>query len=1064
MPLREDLQRDLGSTYTLERELGGGGMSRVFVARDATLERTVVVKVLSPELAAGISAERFTREIKVAASLQQANIVPVLAAGSTREGLPYYTMPFVEGQSLRSRLATGQLLPVSEIVGIVRDVAKALAYAHERGIVHRDIKPDNILLSGGTAVVTDFGIAKAVSASRQESNATLTQLGTSIGTPAYMAPEQAAGDPDVDHRADIYALGCVTYELLSGHPVFANRTPQRMLAAHMSEAPQPIGDVRADAPVALADLVMRCLAKEPDARPQSASDVVRTLDAVTSGGGLPAMPAILMGGPGMLRRALAFYAAAFVIVAVLAKAAILVVGLPDWVFPGAIGIMLLGLPVLLFTAYVQRVARRVLTTTPALTPGGTPSLPQSTMATLAMKASPHVSWRRATMGGVYAVVAFALLVAAFMTLRALGIGPAGSLLAAGAIEMKQLLLVTDFKVSSADSSLGRVLGDATKATLAQSSVISIATPEAVASALRRMQRPTNSTLEFPLARELALRNNIKVIVDGEVNGLGAAGFIVTLKLVTTDSARELASFRETAADARGLIDAVDKLSRNLRGRLGESLRSVHATLPFYDATTGSLDALKKYTEASRIADIENDYLRAIPLLREAVDIDSTFAAGWRKLAIVMNNAGQPRVSIDSALRKAYQHRDRLGDSERDYVIAAYYGSGPGRDRGKAVAAYESMLRRGDTSGAANNLGLTLMTRREYARAESLYRAQERNCQGCFRPLYGNLGVALLRQGKFDASDSVGLAAIARFPNFDGMRRNMLNTTYLRGDTGRFRRIVDSMASRPDSASKAWARLAQQMFALRDGKLREFQRLEALGRADSASATPRQRLSWATEVSDAYVGTQLLDRKAEVERRLDAGLAAVNLSALPETQRPYFGIARVYAWAGRPDKAREYVNRFDADVRDTAYKRDLQDDRANALGEVLLAEHRAAEALAEFRRADRKPDGPSQSCNICATFQEARAFDAAGQADSALVRYERVIAEYSYDRLTFDRYFLAPFSKRVGELYEQRGNTAKAAKYYRDFVNLWAHADTELQPQVAEVRRRLARLADVEAKR
>ena len=200
MDLRTQLESTLGATYTFERELGGGGMSRVFTAEETRLRRKVVVKVLSPELAAGVSADRFEREIQTVASLQQANIVPVLTVGETG-GLPYYTMPFVEGESLRAHLARRGALPISEVVGIARDVAKALQYAHDRGIVHRDIKPDNVLLSGGTAVVTDFGIAKAISAARAVSGATLTDIGTSIGTPAYMAPEQALGDPTVDQRA-----------------------------------------------------------------------------------------------------------------------------------------------------------------------------------------------------------------------------------------------------------------------------------------------------------------------------------------------------------------------------------------------------------------------------------------------------------------------------------------------------------------------------------------------------------------------------------------------------------------------------------------------------------------------------------------------------------------------------------------------------------------------------------------------------------------------------------------------------------------------------------------------
>ena len=189
MDLHDQLQHTLGSTYTLERELPRGGMARVFVATETRLKRSVVVKVMSPELATDISGERFEREIKLAASLQQANIVPVLSAGEM-DGVPYYTMPYVEGESLRALLATRGALPITEVVGILRDVARALSYAHAHGVVHRDIKPDNVLLSHGAAVVTDVGIAKAISDARTTGgDSTLTQAGTAIGTPAYMAPE-----------------------------------------------------------------------------------------------------------------------------------------------------------------------------------------------------------------------------------------------------------------------------------------------------------------------------------------------------------------------------------------------------------------------------------------------------------------------------------------------------------------------------------------------------------------------------------------------------------------------------------------------------------------------------------------------------------------------------------------------------------------------------------------------------------------------------------------------------------------------------------------------------------
>lgn len=276
--LRDQLRTELGGTYAIDRELHGGGMSRVFLAEETQFERRVVIKVLSPELSAGISAERFEREIKLAAQLQQANIVAVHAAGEVG-GLPYYTMPFVEGESLRTRLSHGQQLSLSECVATLRDVARALAYAHGKGVVHRDIKPENVLLSGDAAVVTDFGIAKAVSESRTNTpGGTLTVVGTSLGTPAYMAPEQAVGDT-VDHRADIYAWGLVAYEVLTGaHPFAGKSSAQQWITAQLTEKPVPIQQLRSGLPKGLAAIVMKAIEKEPANRPQSAREILPSLD------------------------------------------------------------------------------------------------------------------------------------------------------------------------------------------------------------------------------------------------------------------------------------------------------------------------------------------------------------------------------------------------------------------------------------------------------------------------------------------------------------------------------------------------------------------------------------------------------------------------------------------------------------------------------------------------------------------------------------------------------------------------------------------------------------------
>ena len=1054
--LRGQLQKSLGDAYRLEHELGGGGMSRVFVAQELRLQRDVVVKVLSPDLALGLSAERFEREIRTVAALQQANIVPVLTAGET-DGLPYYTMPFVEGESLRAHLGRGPMA-IPEVVGIVKDVARALGYAHQRGIVHRDIKPDNVLLSGGTAVVTDFGIAKAISAARTSAEgAALTQVGTSIGTPAYMAPEQAAGDANVDHRADIYALGAMTYELLAGHPVFTDRTAQRMLAAHLSETPRPIGELRADVPAALADLVMRCLAKEPDARPQSAGEVVRTLDTITSGTGAPAMPAILLGGRGMFRKALALYAAAFIVVAVLAKAAIVGIGLPEWVFAGSLVVMALGLPMVLWTGYVQRVTRRAVLSTPTYTPGGTPTTNQGTMATMALKAAPHMSWYRTARGGLYAFGAFVAFIALFMGMRAAGIGPFGSLFAAGRLNARDPLLITDFRTTHVDSTLGRVVSDAVRAGLSGSSAITIVPPATIVDALVRSKRAPDTRLDLAVAQDLAQREGIKAIVDGEVTGVGT-GYIVSVRLVRADSGSELASFRETGDGPKGLIEAADRLARAIRAKAGESLKLVNATPPLFQATTGSLEALKKYSAAARANALGDD--RATALAREAVAIDSTFASGWSALAADLSNYGGTPSAIDSALTQAYRYRDRLPATERDALTARYFIMGPGRDRTKGIAAYEAILQRGETTSAILvNLGEALRTRREFARAESLNLAAIQ-LKGDNGTAYGNAIELQLSQGKVKEAAALTetLAGVSRAY---GTSRQLI-LSYAKGDLAGMRRRTDSVLAAGGDGRRRIGLFNARNIALLDGRLHG-----AAAFAAELEATNPGRSPAAQPLRDAMIDVAIMGATPALAARVDSIVDHLPFRDLPMIDRPYLFAAAMLARVGKPEKARAMLARYRTEMTDTSIARLKSPEVHSALGEIALASGKPQEALAEFRRGDIGFDGaPVDECAPCLSFDLARAYDAAGRADSAAMMFQRYLATpfaFKSDP-ELDPTRVPAIRERLGQLYEGLSDTTKAIDNYRAFVELWKNADPELQPRVADAKRRLARLAQPEQPR
>ncbi len=269
------LKETLSTAYEIDRELGGGGMSRVFVATDRILGRKIVIKVLSPELTAEVNRGRFRREMQVAAQLQHPHIVPLLSAGE-QDDLLYFTMPFIKGESLKTAVEKDGGMSVAEVVRVLYHVGEALDYAHEAGIVHRDIKPANILRSGSYALITDFGVAKALNAAM--SAQVMTSTGMAIGTPMYMAPEQLAGDSAADHRVDIYAAGLLAYELLHGTSPYAAATPQRVLAAVLTQDPRPLIEVEPKVPRALSDLIMRCLSKEPEQRPPSARELLKWLD------------------------------------------------------------------------------------------------------------------------------------------------------------------------------------------------------------------------------------------------------------------------------------------------------------------------------------------------------------------------------------------------------------------------------------------------------------------------------------------------------------------------------------------------------------------------------------------------------------------------------------------------------------------------------------------------------------------------------------------------------------------------------------------------------------------
>ena len=1050
--LRQRLEQALEGTYHFERELGGGGMSRTYLARERALDRRVVVKVLAPELLAGISVERFRREVMMAAKLQHPHVVPVLTAGDV-DGLPWFSMPYVDGDSLRQRLSHGAMT-ITEIVSVLRDVARALAYAHGNGIVHRDIKPDNVLLSTGSATVTDFGIAKAISAARTTSDGTapntmLTVAGTSIGTPTYMAPEQAAGDPATDHRADLYSFGAMAYELLAGRPPFHGMTPARLLAAQLGETPKDVRTLRTDCPETLADLVMRCLEKEPAARPQQALDLVRVLDTITSSGAAAAAPAILAGGRINIGKALAMWSGAAALTAITAWAATKVIGLPDWVFPGSIGVMLAGLPVIGITWYVQRVAHRAYTVTPQFTPGGS-TAPQGTMATLAMRAVPHVSWRRTWMGGSIAVGGFVALVIAFMVMRALGVGPFGSMRGKGIFGERETIVVADFRSPVSDSTLGGTVAEALRTDLGQSNSLKVLTRANMRDLLGMMQRSRESAVQFDVAREIATREGAKAVLDGEVVRLGK-GYVVSARLVNALDGNELVTFRETASGEDDLITALGKLSRSVRERAGESLRNIQKSSELERVSTPSLSALRKYVEGSQASDERGEPERAIALLREAVSIDTGFAMAWRKLSVVLGNEGNDRVGQLAAVEAAYRHRGRLTEMERNLTEGYYFTNGPRPDLDKALASYEAALVLDSTSTSAlNNAAVVYGRKREYAKAAELYRrviALPRTFGGAFT----NLLQEQIRIGQTSALDSTVAAFRTRLPNSNDLWEADWYAAHGKGDERAADSISRAMYARAKTSRQAIRSAGgAYAYAALTGRPRESLHWAALSTEAVAKVQPGAASRFQAALDTVFTLVNPLEQMAEARAVLTRAMARTPLSSMAPAERPYISLARLAATLRDPALARLARDGWEKDQASSFA--DPAGRRAMFTSQLAMAEQRWNDAIAPMQEAYRRFEVRE---NFALAFL-GQAYDLANKPDSAIAYFEQFTATPDAT-LSETPLFLAGSYKRLGELYDAKGNSKKAIENFEKFVSLWKNAEPELQPKVREVQDKLKRL-------
>ncbi len=1031
----------LADRYRLDRELGQGGMATVYLAEDLKHRRRVAVKVLRPELAESIGGARFLREIEIAAQLTHPHILPLHDSGEAG-GFLYYVMPYVEGEPLRAKLTRDGALAPADAARYLREVADALAYAHSRGVVHRDIKPENVMVSGRHVMVMDFGIAKAVSEAADSAQG-LTTVGMTLGTPAYMSPEQAVADPNIDHRADIYALGIMGYEMVSGRTPFDARSPQQVLAAHVTQAPEPLLSRAPGCPPALASLVMRCLEKRPEARPQSAADLVAPLETTTTPSGelapTGAQPVISGATAAAIRRAhpvrvaVAFGVAAVILLAVVAFL-VYRLGLPYWVLWGAVLLLLAGLPIMLFTGHHER-RRAIARTTAIHTPVET-------------GVSRWLTWRKAITGGAVAFGGLALVAGGYTAMRLLGIGPVGTLVASGVLKNRDRLILADFENRAADSTLGPSVTEAFRVDLQQSQTLRLVDATEVTDALRRMERPASSPLVPALAQEVAQRSGIKAVVAGQIDPVGAS-YVLSASLLDAADGRVLTAVRETADGPGELLKAIDRLSAKLRERIGESLVTIRESEPLEQVTTASLPALRKYSEAVHYVDLgrEED---AIPLLQEAISLDTGFAMAYRKLAVALDNSQGSRAASIAATTKAYEHRDRLPEVERELTVA-YYHTNADYDEEKQAAAYHSILSLDpDNTTALNNLANLRNKQRRYAEAESLATRAMR--LGPSASFFQNAIGAELSQGRPAAAEST-LAALTRVsPNSPAPQRTEAEIDLSRRDYPAAENVLRRL--RAGQRNPVWQATTSDMLAAiaeTRGRLAEAAQHEQDFMAESeARGLPRDYLVGATRL--ALLDLRYRNRPADALAEVSAALAKHPLESLPPADRPYLRLAEVYAIAHKPDQARRYLKEYEAAVPDRV--RRSFDSRGLAYGAVAEAEGHPQEAIAAYQQTYTE----NGFCGVCGLPEMAAVYDRLGQPDSARVVYQRYVdTPAAYPSFT-DRSQLAASYKRLGELYEARNDRKQAVRYYEKFVDLWKDADPELQPGVKEVRGRLAKLA------
>ena len=1029
----EDLTGQMVSRYRVLEPLGAGGMGVLYLAEDPDLGRTVVLKLLPARWADHPAIkERFLREARAAAALDHPNVCTIYEVGETEEGRPFIAMAFYEGETVREKIERGPLAE-DEALDLATQAARGLAAAHEAGIVHRDIKPANLIVTDdGVLKILDFGLAKT-------DDLTLTGPGLRLGTVAYMSPEQTRGE-EVDGRTDLWSLGVVLYEMLTGRRPFQGDTDRVVIHAIRHDRPNPPAQLRKGLSAELQAATLRLLSSEPEGREPAA----RWLLDRTSPSGLRRL--VHQIHRRSVWQVVAGWLVASSIVYVLAGVAANQIGLPLWFGQGVLAVLLATLPLLLLTGFWR-------------------SSPKMMLGRFEGR---RLTWRNAALASGLAFGLLAVATGGYLASRALGIGPAATLFATKELEPQAEVVLADLAAAPEDSALARTLTAAFRIDFSQSPSVSLVGPGRIAEVLSRMERPWSGLLDLETAREVALRAGIPAVIEGEIRRMGE-GFVLTAQLVSPEPHRVLAARRATAADSAELISAIDQLSKGLRERIGEPLKSLQQAQELPEVTTSSLEALRKYVDGFNAFDDD----RSIGLLEEAVALDSGFAMAWRRLAVILSNRRQERSRQVEAFTRAFENRERLTERERYVVEVSYYGLVTAEPE-KVINAVQNYLARHPDDRTSTQpstrwfdvamrgyMGSAYRTLRRYDLSEKVLRSLLRDHTDweC-GTVHFTLSQALTDLGKLEEAREFTEQTWQTCNDWADWRPwNNRDAGIIAGAHGdyelaevRFLAALDAGADDPSWRAAVGVALAD-LSAVRGrlGQAREhtLDAMAAFKTRDLMGDYLRVAIDMAA--LDVIVREDVLHSVQAVE----AELAKAPLSDLHPLDRPYVQLVKLYARAGRPDAARAVLSELE-ELDDLKMRGRERAEHDRARGELALAEGRYEDAVREFRASD------IGACSVCALPGLARAYEAAGEADSAIAILRRYVETPSSERLRsggtestgVDHTFLGPSLERLAQLYDARGNAAQADIYYARFAQLWKDADPALQPRVEAAQRRL----------